>query len=89
MSAHGEAWKPCLAKAMSNPGWSFMRLATVKDGDVKQVSVEHSMGEFTVELRLHHGQLVSCGLMRTARLLLDGAVCVPANLWGGRGSSRR
>ncbi|PTT97525.1 4-oxalomesaconate tautomerase, partial [Pseudomonas sp. HMWF031] len=78
-----------VAAACLIEGSVAMRLASVKDGDVKQVSVEHSMGEFTVELRLHNGQLVSCGLMRTARLLLDGAVCVPTNLWNDRDASQR
>lgn len=78
-----------VAAACLIEGSVAMRLASVKDGDVKQVSVEHSMGEFTVELRLHNGQLVSCGLMRTARLLLDGAVCVPTNLWNVRDASQR
>ncbi|WP_315266907.1 4-oxalomesaconate tautomerase [Pseudomonas fragi] len=58
-------------------------LARVGKGDVRQLSVEHPTGEFTVELRLHHGQLAGCGLMRTARLLFDGVVCVPAAVWAG------
>ncbi|MEJ5057053.1 MULTISPECIES: 4-oxalomesaconate tautomerase [unclassified Pseudomonas] len=56
-------------------------LARIAEGDVKQLSVEHPTGEFTVELRLQHGELVGCGLMRTARLLFDGSVCVPATLY--------
>ncbi|MOA59954.1 4-oxalomesaconate tautomerase [compost metagenome] len=43
--------------------------------------MEHPSGEFTVELRLQDGRLVSCGLMRTARLLFDGLVCVPEAVW--------
>lgn len=58
-------------------------LACVGEGDVKRLSVEHPTGEFTLELRLLEGQLAGCGLMRTARLLFDGAVCVPEALWAG------
>ena len=58
-------------------------VACVVDGEIKQLSVEHPTGEFTVELRLVRERLVSCGLIRTARLLLDGAVCVPRTLWPG------
>ncbi len=58
-------------------------LARLPQGETKRLSVEHPTGEFTVELRLHHGQLAGCGLMRTARLLLDGWVCVPDTLWSG------
>ncbi|MNL03996.1 4-oxalomesaconate tautomerase [compost metagenome] len=56
-------------------------LARIAEGDVKQLSVEHPTGEFTVELRLHDGELAGCGLMRTARLLFDGNVCVPDTLY--------
>jgi len=59
-------------------------VACVGGGDIRQLSVEHPTGEFTVELRFEHDRLTSCGLMRTARLLLDGAVCVPRTLWAGR-----
>lgn len=55
-------------------------LARVGEGEVRQLSIEHPTGEFTVELRLHNGELSGCGLMRTARLLFDGAVCVPDTL---------
>ena len=58
-------------------------VACVVDGEIKQLTVEHPTGEFTVELRLVRERLVSCGLIRTARLLLDGAVCVPRTLWPG------
>jgi len=57
--------------------------ACVSNGDVKRLSVEHPTGEFTVELRLQDGQLTGCGLVRTARLLFDGVVCIPATLWRG------
>nr|WP_180205402.1 4-oxalomesaconate tautomerase [Pseudomonas sp. SbOxS1]NYU05494.1 4-oxalomesaconate tautomerase [Pseudomonas sp. SbOxS1] len=56
-------------------------LARIAEGDVKQLSIEHPTGEFTVELRLQGSVLVGCGLMRTARLLFDGSVCVPDTLY--------
>ena len=55
--------------------------ARVGEGEVKRLQVEHPTGEFTVELRLQDGELVGCGLMRTARLLFDGNVCVPDTLY--------
>ncbi|MCF4997966.1 4-oxalomesaconate tautomerase [Pseudomonas syringae] len=58
-------------------------VADVSEGDVQRMRVEHPTGEFTVELRLQEGQIVSCGLMRTARLLFDGAVCIASSLWSG------
>ena len=58
-------------------------LARAGAGDMRQLQVEHPTGEFTVELCLQAGQVVGCGLMRTARLLFDGVVCVPAAVWAG------
>jgi 4-oxalomesaconate tautomerase len=55
-------------------------IARVVKGEVKRLQVEHPTGEFTVELRLQQGGLAGCGLMRTARLLFDGFVCVPDTL---------
>ena len=59
------------------------RVASVVDGEIKQLSVEHPTGEFTVELRLDNDRLLSCGLMRTARWLFDGVVCISRTLWPG------
>ncbi|NUU35537.1 4-oxalomesaconate tautomerase [Pseudomonas sp. C2B4] len=58
-------------------------VASVVEGDTRQLSVEHPTGEFTVELRLGNGRLTSCGLLRTARLLLDGGVFIPRTVWEG------
>ena len=59
-------------------------VARVEPGEVQRLSVEHPTGEFSVELRLQDGRLAGCGLLRTARLLFDGQVCVPTAVWGGR-----
>lgn len=73
-----------IAAACLIDGSVAARLAITKGGDVKRISIEHPTGEFTVEMCLHNGQLTNCGLMRTARLLFDGVVCVPAILWNGQ-----
>ena len=51
-------------------------LARITGSDDQQLSVEHPTGEFSVRLRLEHGELAGCGLVRTARLIFDGNVCV-------------
>lgn len=58
-------------------------VARIPSGEAKRLSVEHPSGEFTVELRLQGDELAGCGLMRTARLLFDGVVCVPGAVWTG------
>jgi 4-oxalomesaconate tautomerase len=63
-------------------------MAVVEEGEVKRLSIEHPTGEFTVELRLQDERLVGCGLMRTARLLFDGLVCIPSAVWSGKAVSQ-
>ncbi|CAM3590580.1 4-oxalomesaconate tautomerase [Pseudomonas reidholzensis] len=58
-------------------------MASLGQGEQLQLSIEHPTGEFTVQASLAHGQVVGCGLLRTARLLFDGVVCIPAQLWRG------
>jgi 4-oxalomesaconate tautomerase len=59
-------------------------MAVAEEGEVKRLSIEHPTGEFTVELRLQDERLLGCGLMRTARLLFDGLVCIPSSVWSGK-----
>jgi len=61
----------CLIKGTVAQG-----LVQTTDALEQQLSVEHPTGEFSVRLRLDDGVLVGCGLLRTARLIFDGAVCV-------------
>lgn len=56
-------------------------LAQAGSGEVRRLSVEHPSGEFSVEIRLREGQVAGCGLVRTARLLFDGQVCIPRSAW--------
>ena len=53
-------------------------------GERIQLSVEHPTGEFTVGLTVDNGSVTRCGLLRTARLLFDGQVCIPRSVWTGR-----
>lgn len=70
----------CLAGSVAA---SVARLPTGA-GEVA-VSVEHPTGEFTALLTLSpDGEVVSAALLRTARLLMDGQVFVPASVWDGR-----
>lgn len=59
-------------------------IAQLEGAGSQKVTVEHPTGEFTVEVHVEGGQIVRCGLMRTARLLFDGWVCIPRLLWKGR-----
>ena len=51
------------------------KIATIPDGNPKTLSVEHPTGEFSVVATLDDkGELVSAGVLRTARKLMDGEV---------------
>lgn len=65
-----------VASACLLPGSVAEGLAQVPGGDLLALSVEHPTGEFTVELRRDNGVITGCGLLRTARLLFDGVVCI-------------
>jgi 4-oxalomesaconate tautomerase len=58
-------------------------LAHIQQAATQQLQVEHPTGEFTVQMQLHDGQVAGGGLVRTARLLFDGWVRIPAAVWSG------
>ncbi|MCR0998499.1 4-oxalomesaconate tautomerase [Serratia rubidaea] len=57
-------------------------LAQVGNGEQQRVSVEHPSGEFSVLLsRTPDGELAQAGLLRSARLIFAGEVCIPGAVW--------
>jgi 4-oxalomesaconate tautomerase len=59
-------------------------IALVPEGSVKQVSVEHPTGEFSVELEVDPANpqnVTRAALLRTARLIMRGEVMVPTSVW--------
>lgn len=59
-------------------------IAVVSEGGVKQVSVEHPTGEFSVELEVDPANpqnVTRAALLRTARLIMRGEVMVPNSVW--------
>ena len=64
------------------PGTVADGIAEPTDGSVRQMSVEHPSGEFSVTLELggesDRPQVQKAGLLRTARLIMRGEVLVPA-----------
>lgn len=60
------------------------------DGAVRQLSIEHPSGEFSLEIEVSRAgselNVVRSSLIRTARALFRGEVLVPANVWDGKRS---
>ncbi len=64
-------------------------IAVVPAGRVKNVSVEHPTGEFSVELEIDPADpqnVTRAELLRTARLLMRGEAMIPASVWKGKHS---
>jgi 4-oxalomesaconate tautomerase len=62
-------------------------IARVPAGAVRHVSVEHPTGEFSVALSTDPAdpqRITQAALLRTARLLMRGAVEIPGAIWAGR-----
>jgi 4-oxalomesaconate tautomerase len=76
-----------VATACILPGSVAAGIATVPDGPVKQMSVEHPTGEFSVTLEVggtpEQPNVLKAGLLRTARLIMKGEVQIPRSLWSG------
>lgn len=71
-----------VASACLIPGSITAGLAQVAGGNAPVLSIEHPSGEFSVALQRNAaGELAGCGLLRTARLLFAGEVCIPASIW--------
>jgi len=64
-----------VASACLLPAGPAAKYAHVPDGREKTMSVEHPTGEFTVIAKLdEEGNLLTAGVLRTARKLMDGLV---------------
>jgi 4-oxalomesaconate tautomerase len=76
-----------VATAAVMPGSVANRYAKIPEGHSKTISVEHPSGEFSVVLTMNPqnpSQVLQAALLRTARLLMRGEVCVPDHLYGKR-----
>ena len=69
------------------PGSVASGIASMPQGKVKRISIEHPSGEFSLEIEVGEksGELhmVRSSLIRTARALFRGDVLVPARIWDG------
>ncbi|MBV6694519.1 4-oxalomesaconate tautomerase [Serratia quinivorans] len=75
-----------VATACLIPGSVTQGLAQIGDGAELRLSVEHPSGEFGVLLqrdptRSGAASLLGAGLLRTARLIFSGEVCIPGAVW--------
>ena len=74
------------------PGSVAAGIASTPPGRVKQLSVEHPSGEFSLEMEVEEKDgninVVRSSLIRTARALFRGEILIPAGVWDGLGSGK-
>ena len=69
-----------VATACLIPGSVTKGIAQITDARQQRLAVEHPSGEFSVMLTCDEaGKVTQSGLIRTARLLFDGRVAIPAS----------
>jgi 4-oxalomesaconate tautomerase len=77
-----------VATACILPGSVAAELAVVPDGDEKIMDIEHAAGALQVRLlsesRGGTVNVLRAGVIRTARVLFSGEICVPKSVWDGR-----
>jgi 4-oxalomesaconate tautomerase len=86
-SAVGVLGAVTVATAAVMPGSVANRHARVPAGARKNFSVQHPTGEFTVTLAMNPrdaAEVESASLLRTARMLMRGEVCIPGHVWEGK-----
>jgi len=80
-----------VATAVALPGSVCDGIAQLPSGDQPALAVEHPTGQLSVQLQLERQggtvSVTSAALIRTARSLFDGHVCIPAAVWAGPGSN--
>lgn len=75
-----------VATAACLPGSVAADVALAGQGTERSLSVEHPSGEFPVNLTLdEHGEVLSSGITRTARAIMDGSLRVSPSLWSPHG----
>ena len=81
-----------VATAAVLPGSPAASVATMPQGRERSLSVEHPTGEFTVMLTVggtaQRPAIERAGLLRTARILMEGRAFVPTKILAGTGGQR-
>jgi len=75
----------CVGSCLLAPGTVADGLAELPDGSPAEINIEHPLGSIDVvfDYSVDDGRfdLASAGLLRTARKLFAGAVCIPKTVW--------
>ncbi|MBI3935578.1 MAG: 4-oxalomesaconate tautomerase [Betaproteobacteria bacterium] len=85
--AHAVTGTVCVASALAIPGTVASRLVSVPPAPQGVIRIEHPSGVIAIELDAELGGdppvIRRAALIRTARRLFEGHVCIPAHVWAG------
>ena len=82
----------CIASACAIPGTVASQIAPLPPAPQGMVRIEHPSGMIIIDLDVDFAggkqELRRAALIRTARRIFEGQVCVPENVWAGKHASQ-
>ena len=85
--AHPVTGTVCIASACAIPGTIAAQLAPLQAAPQGMIKIEHPQGLIAIDLDVDFTggkqELRRAALIRTARRIFEGAVCVPSKIWSG------
>jgi 2-methylaconitate cis-trans-isomerase PrpF len=85
--AHAVTGTVCVASALAIPGTVAFRLVKLPPAPQGMIEIEHPSGKIAIDLDADftngRQELRRAALVRTARRIFEGSVCVPEAVWNG------
>ena len=85
--AHPVTGTVCIASACAIPGTIAAQLAPLQAAPQGMIKIEHPQGLIVIDLDVDFTggkeELRRAALIRTARRIFEGSVCVPSKIWAG------
>jgi hypothetical protein len=86
--AHPVTGTVCIASACAIPGTIAAQIAPLPSAPQGMIRIEHPQGmiviDLDVDLANQQQALRRAALIRTARRIFEGSVCVPSKVWAGQ-----
>jgi 2-methylaconitate cis-trans-isomerase PrpF len=81
----------CIASACAIPGTVAAQIAPLPPAPQGMIRIEHPQGMIVIDLDVDFTggkqELRHAALIRTARRIFEGSVCVPKKIWAGKHAS--
>ena len=90
--AHPVTGTVCIASACAIPGTVASQIAPLPSSPQGMIKIEHPSGMIIIDLDVDFAggkqELRRAALVRTARRIFEGSVCVPEKVWAGKRASK-